>query len=51
MPNGALESHYGTRVLSAGKNPDKSRFNPDKIVDIIINCFIRNKMSLKVPSL
>ena len=26
MPNGALESHYGTRVLSAGKNPDKSRF-------------------------
>jgi hypothetical protein len=26
MPNGDLESHYGTRVLSAGKNPDKSRF-------------------------
>jgi hypothetical protein len=27
MPNGELEKHYGTRVLSAGKNPDKSRFN------------------------
>lgn len=26
MPNGDLEKHYGTRVLSAGKNPDKSRF-------------------------
>ena len=26
MPNGELEKHYGTRVLSAGKNPDKSRF-------------------------
>jgi hypothetical protein len=27
MPNGALESHYKTRVLKAGKNPDKTRFN------------------------
>lgn len=26
MPNGELESHYGTRVLQAGKNPDKTRF-------------------------
>jgi hypothetical protein len=26
MPNGNLESHYGTRVLQAGKNPDKTRF-------------------------
>ena len=26
MPNGELEKHYGTRVLSAGKNLDKSRF-------------------------
>ncbi|MFA5333325.1 MAG: hypothetical protein WC376_02420 [Candidatus Nanoarchaeia archaeon] len=27
MPNGALYSHYGARVLKAGKNPDKTRFN------------------------
>jgi hypothetical protein len=27
MPNGALEPHYKTRVLKAGKNPDKTRFN------------------------
>ena len=27
MPNGALESHYKARVLKAGKNPDKTRFN------------------------
>lgn len=27
MPNGALEPHYQTRVLKAGKNPDKTRFN------------------------
>ncbi|GAA4968047.1 hypothetical protein [Algibacter aquimarinus] len=26
MPNGELESHYGNRVLQAGKNPDKTRF-------------------------
>jgi hypothetical protein len=26
MPNGELERVYGTDVLSAGKNPDKSRF-------------------------
>ncbi len=26
MPNGELESHYKTRVLQAGKNPDKTRF-------------------------
>jgi hypothetical protein len=26
MPNGELETVYGTDVLSAGKNPDKSRF-------------------------
>ncbi len=26
MPNGNLENHYGTRVLQAGKNPDKTRF-------------------------
>jgi hypothetical protein len=31
MPNGELESHYGTRVLSAGKNPDKSRFSFKKV--------------------
>ncbi|WP_322910741.1 hypothetical protein [Mycoplasmopsis felis] len=27
MPNGLLESHYGSRVLKAGKNLDKVRFN------------------------
>lgn len=27
MPNGQLESHYKSRVLSAGKNPDKARFS------------------------
>lgn len=26
MPNGALSSHYKSRVLQAGKNPDKTRF-------------------------
>lgn len=26
MPNGNLASHYGSRVLQAGKNPDKTRF-------------------------
>lgn len=26
MPNGKLEKHYGSRVLQAGKNPDKTRF-------------------------
>lgn len=26
MPNGELESHYKSRVLQAGKNPDKTRF-------------------------
>jgi len=27
MPNGELVSHYGSRVLSAGKNIDKARFH------------------------
>ena len=31
MPNGELESYYGTRVLQAGKNPDKSRFRFTKV--------------------
>lgn len=26
MPNGQLESHYGSKVLQAGKNPGKTRF-------------------------
>lgn len=26
MPNGKLENHYKTKVLQAGKNPDKTRF-------------------------
>lgn len=31
MPNGELESHYGSKVLSPGKNPDKARFTFTKI--------------------
>jgi hypothetical protein len=31
MPNGQLSSHYGTKVLKAGKNPDKTRFNFSKV--------------------
>jgi hypothetical protein len=31
MPNGQLEEHYGTKVLQAGKNPDKSRFRFTKV--------------------
>ena len=31
MPNGDLVNHYGARVLKAGKNPDKTRFNFSKI--------------------
>ncbi len=31
MPNGLLEPHYGTRVLKAGKNPGKTRFNFSKV--------------------
>lgn len=27
MPNGELEKHYKSRVLAAGKNPGKARFN------------------------
>lgn len=27
MPNGMLETHYGSKVLKAGKNPGKTRFN------------------------
>lgn len=27
MPNGVLESHYGSKVLAPGKNPDKARFS------------------------
>ena len=31
MPNGVLEPHYKERVLKAGKNPDKTRFNFSKV--------------------
>lgn len=31
MPNGALEPYYGSRVLKAGKNTDKTRFNFSKV--------------------
>lgn len=33
MPNGELESHYKTRVLSAGKNIDKTRFRFSKVTN------------------
>lgn len=31
MPNGQLVDHYGSKVLSPGKNPDKARFSFTKI--------------------
>ncbi len=31
MPNGELEKHYKNRVLKAGKNPDKTRFNRKEV--------------------
>lgn len=31
MPNGELERHYKGRVLKAGKNPDKTRFNRKEV--------------------
>ncbi|WP_430509737.1 hypothetical protein [Gottfriedia solisilvae] len=33
MPNGSLEKHYGTRVLQAGKNIDKTRFRFTEVAD------------------
>lgn len=33
MPNGELVSHYGDRVLKAGKNLDKTRFNYKEVQD------------------
>jgi hypothetical protein len=33
MPNGDLESHYKNRVLSAGKNLDKTRFRFSNVTD------------------
>ena len=33
MPNGALENHYGTRILKAGKNPGKARFSFSNATD------------------
>ena len=31
MPNGQLVDKYGSKVLSAGKNPDKARFAFKKV--------------------
>ena len=31
MPNGELVNHYGSKVLSPGKNPDKARFAFKKV--------------------
>ncbi len=36
MPNGELEPHYGTRVLQAGKNIDKTRFRFTDVTDFEI---------------
>lgn len=36
MPNGQLESHYKSRVLKAGKNIPKTRFNFSKTLDFEI---------------
>jgi hypothetical protein len=33
MPNGLLYEHYGSKVLKAGKNTDKIRFNFSKVPD------------------
>lgn len=33
MPNGELEQHYGSNVLQAGKNPDKTRFRFTEVPD------------------
>lgn len=33
MPNGELVKHYDTRVLKAGKNIDKTRFNFSEVPD------------------
>tara|TARA_B110000003_G_scaffold47357_1_gene45745 strand:+ start:308 stop:1066 length:759 start_codon:yes stop_codon:yes gene_type:complete len=46
MPNGDLESHYGTRVLQAGKNPDKTRF---RFTDVpVFELLEPNKSRVKV---
>lgn len=31
LPNGKLQSHYGSRPLKAGKNPGKARYNFSKV--------------------
>jgi len=45
MPNGELEKHYKTRVLKAGKNPDKTRFNFSNVPNFE---FLDNKKRIKV---
>lgn len=46
MPNGELQQHYRERVLKAGKNPDKSRFNFSKTKTFeLLDC---NSSRLKV---
>lgn len=45
MPNGELQKHYGSRVLSAGKNPDKARFN---FVEVKNFEFLENKSRVRV---
>lgn len=61
MPNGELEKYYGSRVLCAGKNIDKARFNikevnkfellpdsPDRIKIIYFNQDIEESLNKKL---
>lgn len=45
MPNGELKEHYKDRVLKAGKNPDKARFNFSNVSEFE---FLDNKKRVQV---
>lgn len=45
MPNGKLESHYKSRVLKAGKNPGKARFNFSQVENFEL---LENKKRIQV---
>lgn len=45
MPNGELESHYGNRVLQAGKNVDKTRF---RFIEVKNFELLKDKKRIKV---
>lgn len=46
MPNGALKDTYTTRVLKAGKNPDKARYNFSQVP--FFENLLNNKARLQV---